>query len=42
MELLLAKILEELSFEDVLKVLLELKKADEDAFNLLNELIKEI
>lgn len=42
MEFILAKLLEEMSFEDILKVLQVFKQTDNDAFKLLNEIAKDI
>lgn len=40
MELMMAKKLEEMSFEELIEILEELQREDRDAFNVLRELVE--
>ena len=40
MELMMAKKLEEMSFEELIEILQELQQEDRDAFNVLRELVE--
>lgn len=40
MELMMAKKLEEMSFEELIEILQELQREDRDAFNVLRELVE--